>query len=170
MSRASLAQPKDPSFLKAAATPMEEQSISDLKGKHGTLVGESVNTIDSEYEWQKSAANLSHIKTSNKKKKEFLVDNRALDEDWMSMLAEKSTRNEPTAVLPWISNDTTFVVKTNSTNPRLQTEKTTLATAVTNAGSTRKRDSVKAGNKETDTTKVLGYWDSILSWLPQVWK
>ena len=149
-----------------------------VKGRPRDLVEENIN--DSEYEWEKPAANLSHVKTSNKKKNgeglEVLVEKRALDKDGMRVQqqqVERMVKSEPTVVPPRISNETTRV-KTN-----LTTEKTTLAKMATNVtatsphpGSTAKRDSLKASSrfKETNATEVLGYWDLLLSWLPQVWK
>lgn len=151
-----------------------------VQGRPRDLVEENINTIDSGYEWEKPAANLSHVKTSNKKKNgeglEVLVEKRALDKDGMRVQqqqVERMVKSEPTGVPPRIPNDTTRV-KTN-----LTTEKTTLAKMATNVtatsphpGSTAKRDSLKASSrfKETNATEVLGYWDLLLSWLPQVWK
>ena len=152
-----------------------------VKGRPRDLVEENINTIDSGYEWEKPAANLSHVKTSNKKKNgeglEVLVEKSALDKDGMRVqqqqVAERMVASEPTGVPPRIPNDTTRV-KTN-----LTTKKTTLTKMATNVtatsphpGSTAKRDSLKASSrfKETNATEVLGYWDLLLSWLPQVWK
>ena len=120
-------------------------------------------------------------KQRNKKKNgeglEVLVEKSALDKDGMRVqqqqLAERMVASEPTGVPPRISNDTTRV-KTN-----LTTEKITLTKMATNVtatsphpGSTAKRDSLKASSrfKGKNATEVLGYWDLLLSWLPQVWK
>ena len=163
---------------------MEAQSsfadTSHLEGRHGTLVDENIDTIDSEYKWEKQDGNISHVKTSNEKKKE---DNRALEEDGMSVLTKRTMMSESTVVLPRVSNDTTQSVKTNSTDPRsTTTEKTaTLATDATATinhtsqppASPEKRDFAKAKMsrfKETNTTEALGYWDLLQSWLPQLWK
>ena len=144
---------------------------------------ENNNTVDSEYEWENPAANISHhVKTSNKKKKEdleALVNNKALDLDGVSVLTMMS---EPTTN---VSNSTVHIssVKTNSTDLGLTTEKTglakmaTVSTATTNStspppASTGKKDSAEATLRleETNSTEALGYWDLLPSWLPQVWK
>ena len=146
---------------------------------------ENINTADSEHEWENPAANISHhVETSNKKKKddlEVLVDNKALDLDGASLLTEKTIMSESTAD---VSNSTIHIssVKTNSTDPRLTTEKTglakmaTVSTATTNStspppASTGKKDSAEATLRleETNSTEAPGYWDLLPLWLPQVW-
>ena len=148
---------------------------------------ENINTADSEHEWENPVANISHhVETSNKKKKEdleVLVDNKALDLDGVSLLAEKTIMSESTTI---VSNSTIHIssVKTNSTDHRMTAEETALATMATDItatinhtpppppDSTEKGGSLKATFRleETNSTETLGYWDLLQSWLPQVWK
>lgn len=126
---------------------------------------ENMNTIDSEFEWEKPAADLNHVKSSNEKKQEGLEE--LVDEGGMSELRSRST-----VVPPRISTGTTCV-KTNSTDAWLTTEKTTLANVTATSphpASTAKKDSLEASPrfKEKNGTEVLGYWDLLLSWLPRV--
>ena len=154
---------------------------------------ENNQTVESEYEWENQAANISHhVKTSNKKKKEdfeVLVNNKTLDLDGVRVLTEKTMRSETTTtskvVLPPIYNNTieNSSVKTNATNHRLTTEETAFAkmatdnTATINPTSTPPASTGKSGSlkaslrlEATNSTEALGYWDLLQSWLPQVWK
>ena len=150
------------------------------------LMEEKNNTIDSEYEWENQAANISHhVKTSNEKKKDD-VEVLALDLDGVRVLTEKSMMSELTnTTSKVVSNSTIHIssLKTNATNHRLTTEGTTLTKMATDRTttikststpptSTGKRDSLKATLKleVTNSTDTLSYWDLLPSWLPQVWK
>ena len=150
---------------------------------------ENKNTVDSEYEWENLAANISHhVKTSNEKKKEDL-EVLALDLDGVRVLTEKTMMSESTTpskvVLPPIYNNTieNSSVKTNATNHRLTTEETAFAkmatdnTATINPTSTPPASTGKIGSlkaslrlQATNSTEAISYWDLLQSWLPQVWK